>query len=150
MSDIIEKLKASFEKLKTQPNICLFLGITPVELKPGEATFEMTANPDHSNFTGTLHGGIMVDICDVAMGIAVATQLDESKSFTTVDLQMHYFRPVFIGTKIKAIAKVIKQGSAISYAEAELWDDKNKLVAKAQSNLMILNKDQAQNRPMRV
>ena len=146
---MIEKLLASIEKLKTEPNICLSLGIELVSLKPGEAIFEMLAKPEQSNFTGTLHGGVMVDISDVAMGIAAATLIDESKSFTTIDLQTHFFRPVFMGTKLRAVGKVVKQGTTIFYTECELWDENQKLVAKTNSNLMILNRDQSKGRGMR-
>ena len=44
---------------------------------------------------GTLHGGVLCDLADAAMGLAFASSLDEEESFTTLDLQIHYFRQVW-------------------------------------------------------
>jgi len=43
---------------------------------------------------GTLHGGVLCDIADAAMGIAFASTLAQEESFTTVELKINFFRPV--------------------------------------------------------
>jgi hypothetical protein len=47
---------------------------------------------------GTLHGGMLCDIADAAMGIAFASTLAPDESFTTVELKINFFRPVWAGT----------------------------------------------------
>jgi uncharacterized protein (TIGR00369 family) len=44
---------------------------------------------------GTLHGGILCDIADAAIGIAFASPLAQEESFTTVELKINFFRPVW-------------------------------------------------------
>jgi acyl-coenzyme A thioesterase PaaI-like protein len=48
---------------------------------------------------GTLHGGILCDIADAAMGIAYASNLDEGESFTTSASNKPHKNPTrFFGT----------------------------------------------------
>ena len=49
----------------------------------------------------TLHAGILCDIADAAMGIAFASTLAQEESFTTVELKINFFRPVW-GARLKA------------------------------------------------
>jgi uncharacterized protein (TIGR00369 family) len=43
---------------------------------------------------GTLHGGILCDLADAAMGMAFVSTLANDESFTTLALNIHFFRPV--------------------------------------------------------
>jgi len=51
-----------------------------VSVEPGESVVEIQASEVHRNPMGTLHGGILCDIADAAMGIAYASNLDEGES----------------------------------------------------------------------
>ena len=42
-----------------------------------------------------MHGGVLCDIADAAMGIAFASTLAPDESFTTVELKINFFRPVW-------------------------------------------------------
>jgi len=42
-----------------------------------------------------LHGGILCDIADAAMGMAFASTLTAEESFTTVELKINFFRPIW-------------------------------------------------------
>ena len=44
---------------------------------------------------GTLHGGILCDIPDAAMGMAFATSLAPEESFSAVELKINYLPPVW-------------------------------------------------------
>jgi uncharacterized protein (TIGR00369 family) len=58
---------------------------------------------------GTLHGGIICDIADAAMGMAYASLLRADESFTTVELKINFLRPFWSG-RLVAKGKVIKKG----------------------------------------
>ena len=94
---------------------------------------------------GTLHGGILCDICDAAMGIALATTLEDDQSFTTMELKINFFRPVWT-SKLTAEATVIQRGKTTAYVECTVTHENTKLVAKASSTCMILNGQRAQGR----
>jgi uncharacterized protein (TIGR00369 family) len=91
---------------------------------------------------GTLHGGILCDIADAAMGIAFATTLAPNESFTTVELTINFFRPVW-EAELKAVATLVQRGRSIGYVECEITDEQNRLIAKASSTCMVLQGEKA-------
>jgi len=42
---------------------------------------------------GTLHGGILCDLADAAIGFAFARTLAPGESFTTLELKINFLRP---------------------------------------------------------
>src|SRR5216117_3495443 len=63
------------------------LGIKILELSEGRSLVEMTVDPNHHNMSATMHGGIMADIADAAMGIAIATTVSPQEDFTTMEMR---------------------------------------------------------------
>ncbi len=94
---------------------------------------------------GTLHGGVLCDLADAAMGLAFASTLDEDESFTTMDLHIHFFRPVW-KAQLRAEARVIQRGKTTGYVECEVQDENGKPVAKASSRCVVLSGDAAKGR----
>src|ERR1700727_2253996 len=66
-----------------EPPIAKLVGFHLTEYEKGRAVFAFEAGPQHANPMGSLHGGILCDVADAAMGTAVATTLNEGESFTT-------------------------------------------------------------------
>jgi uncharacterized protein (TIGR00369 family) len=64
------------------------------EIANGRALVTLAAERRHANPMGTLHGGILCDIADAAMGMAFASTLAPGESFTTIELKINFFRPV--------------------------------------------------------
>jgi uncharacterized protein (TIGR00369 family) len=94
---------------------------------------------------GTLHGGILCDIADAAMGMAFASTLATDESFTTVELKINFFRPVW-QAELKAEGTVVQRGRTVGYVEYVITDEKNRLVAKAASTCMVLRGQNAAGR----
>jgi len=111
----------------------------------GRAVVTLKAGPQHANPMGTLHGGVLCDIADAAMGVAFASTLAAGESFTTVELKINFFRPVW-DASLKAEAKVVRRGSTVGYVECEITDESARLVAKAATTCMVLRGDGAKGR----
>ena len=94
---------------------------------------------------GTLHGGILCDIADAAMGMAFASTLAPEESFTTVELKINFFRPVW-QAQLRAEGTVVQRGRTIGYVECTITDEENRLVAKAASTCMVLRGQKAAGR----
>src|SRR5499425_1129394 len=63
------------------------LGLRLVEVGDGTASFEMEAKTElHSNPMGTIHGGVLCDVADAAIGTAYFTTVGDGGSFTSIDL----------------------------------------------------------------
>jgi uncharacterized protein (TIGR00369 family) len=86
---------------------------------------------------GTLHGGILCDVADAAMGIAYASTLEEDESFTTLELKINFLKPVW-NSKLTAEGKVVKRGRTIGLTECDVTDEKGSLMARASSTCMTL------------
>lgn len=57
------------------PPVARLIGFTLTEMEPGRAVIALDADGRHANPMGTLHGGILCDIADAAMGMAYAAGL---------------------------------------------------------------------------
>jgi len=127
------------------PPIGKLLGMRLVEVAPGEARFELDADERHTNPMGTLHGGILCDIADAAMGIAFASTLEEGESFTTLELKINFLKPVW-KTKLTAHGRLVKRGQTVGMAECDVTNSEGELVARASSTCLVLRGEQARGR----
>src|ERR1700683_2103360 len=125
--------------------IARLIGFEVQDIANGKATVVLAAGPQHANPMGTLHGGILCDIADAAMGIAFASTLAPDESFTTVELKINFFRPVW-QAQLKAEGTVVRRGQTIGYVECSITDEENRLVAKAASTCMALRGQKAAGR----
>jgi uncharacterized protein (TIGR00369 family) len=107
------------------------------EVADERATVILAAGPQHANPMGTLHGGILCDIADAAMGMAFASTLAPEESFTTVELKVNFFRPIS-QAQLRAAGTVVQCGRTIGYVECDITDEENRLVAKAASTCMVV------------
>jgi uncharacterized protein (TIGR00369 family) len=125
--------------------VARLIGFEAKEIGEGRATVILAAGPQHANPMGTLHGGILCDIADAAMGIAFASTLAAEESFTTVELKINFFRPVW-QTMLRAEGIVVNRGRTVGYAECAITDEENRLVAKAACTCMVLRGEKAAGR----
>jgi len=128
-----------------QPPIGKLLGMRLVAATPGQATFELEADERHWNPMGTLHGGILCDIADGAMGIAFASTLEDGESFTTLELKINFLKPIW-KSKLIAHGRIVKRGKTIGLTECDVFDEAGSLVARATSTCMVLRGAQASGR----
>ena len=127
------------------PPIARLIGFDLVSAGDGASVFEMQADERHWNPMGTLHGGILCDIADAAMGFAYATKLEAGESFTTLEIKMNFLRPIW-KAKLRAAARIVKKGKKTGLVECNVTDEKGNLVARASSTCMTLSGDEARGR----
>jgi len=125
--------------------IARLIGFETKEIADGRAVVTLAAGRQHANPMGTLHGGILCDIADAAMGMAFASTLAPGESFTTIELKINFFSPVW-EARLRAEGKVVRRGSTIGYIECEITDEGGRLVAKAASTCMVLRGERAKGR----
>jgi uncharacterized protein (TIGR00369 family) len=134
------------ERVKTNDvAVARLIGFEVKTIADGRATVVLAAGPQHANPMGTLHGGILCDIADAAMGIAFASTLGPDESFTTIELKINFFRPVW-QAQLKAEGAVVRRGQTIGYVECIISDEENRLVARAASTCMALRGQKAAGR----
>src|SRR6266511_6374865 len=97
MARLIDRITAGVRENDPVAPVGKLVGFRPTAIETGKATFELDAGPQHANPMGTLHGGIICDVADAAMGTAYASTLDEGESFTTLELKINFLRPFWSG-----------------------------------------------------
>ena len=142
MSNVLPKLLSGEQ---ASVPVAELIGFAPTEIATGRAVFEFVAEQRHANPMGTLHGGIMCDVADAAMGMAYATTLQQGESFTTIDLRINYLRPFWTGHLV-ATAQVVRRGRMVGYVECDIVDDEKRLIARASSTCMSLQGNEASGR----
>ena len=127
------------------PPVATLIGFTIGSIEPGRVVMEMDAGPQHSSPLGTVHGGILCDLADAAMGMAYASSLDENETFTTLELKINFLKPVWSG-RLTATGYVVKSGRTVGLVDCDVHDEKKSLVARASSTCMTLRGAEAQGR----
>src|SRR5437870_9258561 len=128
------------------PPIARLIGFRIVALESGRAVFELQTDLErHANPMGTVHGGILCDLADAAMGFAYASTLDENETFTTLELKINFLRPVW-HTRLTATANVVQRGRTVGLVDCDVTDAEGRLVARASSTCMTLRGAHGQGR----
>jgi uncharacterized protein (TIGR00369 family) len=137
MAKLLENISKVVRGELPPPPIARLLGFELTFAEPGKAVVELEANASHANPMGTLHGGVLCDIADAAMGIAYAAGLEEGETFTTLELKINFLKPVW-NSRLTASAKVIRQGRTIGLVECDVTDSNGSLVAHSTCTCMTL------------
>jgi acyl-CoA thioesterase len=113
------------------------LGIEIESIEPGHAVLTMEIREDLKRNGGIAHGGAIATLIDSAMAMAIVPLLAEGERTTTVDLTIHYLRPLS-ERSARASARVVRAGRRVITVSAELFDADEKLAATALSTYLRL------------
>lgn len=113
------------------------LGIKVDSMEPGHAVLSIEMRDDLKRNGGIAHGGVVASLIDSAMAMAIQPMLAENESTITVDLTIHYLRPLSEGAA-RASARVVRAGRRVITVSAELFDHQDKLAATAISTYLRL------------
>ena len=145
MARLIERFIAAAGEEGSAAPVGKLIGFRPTSIGSGTAVFLLEAGPQHANPMGTLHGGVICDVADAAMGTAYASMLGEGETFTTLELKINFLRPVTTG-RLVATGRVVKAGRTIGLTECDVTDAEGRLVARAMSTCMTLRGEMSEGR----
>ncbi len=141
----LEQLRALAAGTQPEAPIQRLVGMKLVEIDVGRSAVAMRSEARHANPMGTLHGGILGDLADLAMGMAMATTLEDDESFTSLDLSVKFLKPVW-ESDLRATAQVVKRTRTLGLLECDVVDDTGSLVARSYSTCMVLRGGEAKGR----
>lgn len=127
------------------PPIAKLIGFTCAEVELGRAVMELRAGKQHANPMGTLHGGVICDVADAAIGTALATTLEDDETFTSIDLTVKFFKPIW-SERVRASAWLTKRTRNLGHLECEVANESGAVIAKLYSTCMILRGEDAKGR----
>jgi acyl-CoA thioesterase len=114
------------------------LGMETELVEPGHAVLTMKIRDDLKRNGGIAHGGAIAALIDSAMAFAIVPLLAENERTTTVDLTIHFMRPLSEGSA-RASARVVRAGKRVITVSAELFNGEGKLAAMALSTYLRLS-----------
>jgi len=79
--------------------------------------------------------GKLAQIADAAMGMSLATLQEDGLWNTTIELKINFLRPVVSG-RLRAVGRVVEMKQTLLFSEADVLDEKGRLVARASSTCM--------------
>ena len=103
-------------------------GLRLVDIDDGTCVVEVTLRKEGLNPHGIAHGGLIFTLCDVATGVAARTG---GRNTVSQDASIYFLRPGTNTETLTAIGRVLKEGRTTGYAEAEVFADDGRLIAKA-------------------
>ena len=116
------------------------LGLELAEIERGTATFHLSVRDELKQNKGLLHGGVIASLIDTAAAFAAVTLLEPGQSTTTVDLTIHYLRPLTEG-RASAHARVLRAGRRMLVISVDVLDETEALAATALTSYLRLTGD---------
>ncbi len=114
--------------LEKNDKFAKYNNIKVIEVREGYAVTEMEINENHLNAAGTVHGGAIFSLADLALGAA-------ANSFGVLNLSLNatisYIKTAKSG-RLRAIAKKISESKKISVYKVDVKDNKDNLIAVMQ------------------
>ena len=111
------------------------LGARITEAEPGRVLLELETGPQHRHGGGVVQGGVITQIADAAMGMSLGTLQEDGLWNTTIELKINFLRPVTEG-RLRAIGRVVEMKQTLFFSEADVVDDRGRLIARASSTCM--------------
>jgi uncharacterized protein (TIGR00369 family) len=116
------------------------LEVLTEDLADGVARVSLPVAPHLTNSFGTVHGGVIMSLLDVALCTAARTLHPDSQGVMTIDLSTSFIGGGQ-GEKLLAEARVLKNGRSMIFVEGEARNADGSLVAKAIGTVRVRLKE---------
>jgi uncharacterized protein (TIGR00369 family) len=111
-----------------------------IDAKSGTIKLGFDGKAEFANPVGTIQGGMIAAMIDDAMASIVIAHYERKRFPSTIDLHVHYLRPVRIGP-VTVEAKITEKGRNTVFVEAELFEARGKRAAKAAAACTLVDVD---------
>jgi uncharacterized protein (TIGR00369 family) len=119
------------------------LGVEVLRLEEDGVELALPLAPDLVQGAGVVAGGIVATLLDEAMAHAVMAGLPDAASTATAEMSVRYLRPVPApgegeAPRLMARARALHRGRRVVTAEAEAFQDPDRLNAVAQATFLVI------------
>jgi acyl-CoA thioesterase len=109
-----------------------------VDLEPGYARLELPFRMDMTHSGGVVQGGLITTLADSSIAHAAIAALDgDTQRTSTIELKINFIRPA-VGGVFTSHARLIHLGQRTIVGEAEVVDERGKLIAKCMASLLVI------------
>ena len=96
------------------------LGFAVHAQRAGASESTLTIAAQHLNPHGVAHGAVLYALADTGMGAALYPTLDAGQLCATIQITMHYFKPVAAGTEVTCSTELVNRGRRVAHLESRL------------------------------
>lgn len=112
------------------------IDLRELERGPGSSRFALTVRDAHLNPHRVVHGAVLYAMADTGMGAALVPTLDAGELCATIQITMHYFKPVAEGAEVTCSTELVHRGKRVAHLESRL-QAQGTLVATASGSYAI-------------
>ena len=105
------------------------LGVRMLHRRVGDVGLELELIDDHMNSWRMAHGGVIMSMFDIVMGMSAKTLDDASSGATTVELKTNFLKAATGRVTARALAQ--RAGRSLVFVEGELRNEPQDLLARA-------------------
>lgn len=117
---------ALLESLVSRDAFVRHLGVELIEGGPGQARVRIAIRPEHVNFNGTCHGGVLFTLADTAFGLAANSH---GEIAIGIDTHMTFGAPARVGETITATARELTRSRRVATYRIDLTRENDKVIA---------------------
>lgn len=121
-----------------QPAFARLLGLRIVSATPDRVEAELEVTEALGNRNGVLHGGAIMGLADNLGGTATFLNLREGEGTVTVESKTGFFRPVPLGTTVRAVTEPLHKGRKTMVWQTRILREDGKLAAMVTQTQMVL------------
>lgn len=132
-----EHLDALKERIRGSP-FHGWAGIELVEVGGGRAELAMELQDHHFNPQRIVHGGIISAMADTSIGLALRSMLPSGHTHRTAQLNVHFLAKGE-GNRLVGRGRSLHLGKRMGYGEADVFDGKGRLLARATATFIVLS-----------
>jgi uncharacterized protein (TIGR00369 family) len=137
-SELIDKeLESRINNIIASAPFLHLIGIRPEKVERGSVKIYIENCEPLTQQAGIVHGGAISSLLDTSAALSVMSLLEKEETATTIDLTVHFLRPIARG-KITAIANIIRAGRKVITVSAEVFDEEERLCATALTTYLRL------------
>ena len=136
MIDPHQRISESFAK----QGLMAHWGAELLAVASGEVVFRLPLSERVTQQQGSMHGGAIASLADIACGYAALTQAPVGMEVNSVEFKLNFVRAAR-GLCIEAVGKVIKAGRTLAVCQADVFDlngDTRQLCAVMQATMIYI------------
>ena len=118
------------------------LGIEIDSIEEGRAVLSVEVRKELKQLQGVMHGGAIASLIDTAVAFAIIGASEPEDRFTTVEMKVNYLSAIREG-RVRAEARLLRDGRRIIVAECDVFDGKGRMAAKGLLTYIRLNERQS-------
>lgn len=107
-----------------------------LDMKAMTTRVRFDGKTEFTNPAGYVQGGYLSAMLDDTIGMLTTVKTGTRAFPSTIDLHVHFLRPVRVGI-IEVVARLRNIGRSVIFAEADLYDTRGKEAARATASLAI-------------